>query len=108
MALLIALLLALFVLPRPWGWVVVATAALYEAVSSWLGWRWSRHRQEVVGTAALIGASALVAEDCRPTGWVRVGGELWRAECPDEARTGEWVRVAAVRGLTLVVERLQR
>lgn len=108
MALVVALLLALFVVPRPWGWVAVAAAAVYEAVSTWLWWHWSRTRRVAVGTAALIGASALVTEDCRPIGWVRVGGELWRAECADGVSVGERVRVAAVQGLTLVVERLER
>jgi membrane protein implicated in regulation of membrane protease activity len=104
-ALLVALLLALFVVPRPWAWVLVGAAVLYETASTWLGWRWSRTRKAVVGTAALIGASALVTEDCRPDGWVRVNGELWRAHCTAGASAGELVRVVSVHGLALVVER---
>jgi len=37
--------------------------------------------------------------------WVRVNGELWRAR---GAESGERVRVRAVDGLTLEVERLER
>jgi membrane protein implicated in regulation of membrane protease activity len=106
-ALVVAVLLALFVLPRPWDWIAVSAAAVYEVVSTWLWWHWSRTRKAVVGTAALVGASALVTEDCRPTGWVRVSGELWRAECADGVSVGERVRIAAVQGLTLVVERFE-
>jgi membrane protein implicated in regulation of membrane protease activity len=103
--LVVAILLALFLVPRPWGWALVAAAALYEVGTLWLGWRWSRSRDEVVGAAALVGTVALVTEDCRPDGWVRVRGELWRAQCTHGVGTGEPVRVLAVRDLTLVVER---
>jgi len=37
--------------------------------------------------------------------WVRVNGELWRAR---GAEAGERVRVRAVDGLTLAVERLEQ
>jgi membrane protein implicated in regulation of membrane protease activity len=103
-AVVVAILLALFVVPRPWGWAVVTAAALYEVATFWLGWHWSRSRRAVVGPAALIGVPALVTQDCRPDGWVRVNGELWRARCAPGASVGEPVRVVAIRGLTLVVE----
>ncbi len=105
MALVVAILLALFVVPRPWGWVVAAAAALYEVGTLWFGWRWSRSRVDVVGPAALVGTIAVATEDCHPDGWVRVRGELWRARCASGAGAGESVRVLAVCGLTLVVER---
>ena len=104
MALLVAILLALLVLPSPWGWVLVGAAAAYEAVSTWLGWRWSRRGPSVVGSAALVGSPARVVEECRPDGWVEVRGERWRARCEDGADAGELVCVVAVEGLTLVVE----
>jgi membrane protein implicated in regulation of membrane protease activity len=105
MALLVAILLALFVVPRPWGWALVALAAVYEAASSWWAWRWSRTRPRVVGPAGLVGAAAEVTAACRPDGWVKVQGELWQARCAAGADPGSRVTVSAVEGFVLVVER---
>jgi membrane-bound serine protease (ClpP class) len=49
----------------------------------------------------MIGAEAVVLED----GWVRIAGERWRAAGDAPLRPGETVRVVAIDGLTLVVER---
>lgn len=59
------------------------------------------------GTESLIGALGTARERLDPDGYVRIGGELWRAEVsPDSApvEMGEAVRVRAVRNLTLQVE----
>ncbi|MDH3520908.1 MAG: NfeD family protein [Myxococcales bacterium] len=58
-------------------------------------------------TEALVGATATVRETLDPTGYVRLGAELWRAEVAREhapLAAGSRVRVRAVRGLTLHVE----
>ena len=104
MALIVAILLALFVLPRPWGWVAVGAAAVYEVVSTWIGWRWSRSRKRVVGPEALVGELAQVIDACRPSGRVRIRGEAWQARCAAGADAGAQVRVRAVDGLVLEVE----
>jgi len=60
----------------------------------------------LVGVERLIGACGVVEEALAPTGYVRVGGELWRAECSDpgdRVPPRSRVCVRAVRGLTLVV-----
>jgi len=106
MALLVAILLSLFVVPQPFGYVLVGAAVVYEVASGWWSWRWSRARRGVVGAEALVGATARVADACRPDGWVKVRGELWRARCVVGADAGETVRVREVSGLLLVVERL--
>jgi membrane protein implicated in regulation of membrane protease activity len=103
MAFLVALALAIFVLPSPWGVVAVAVGGAVELVEAWLLWRWSHRRAPSVGAEALIGARAVVAASCRPIGSVRVKGELWRARCDDGADEGEVVEVVAVEQLTLVV-----
>ncbi len=103
MSIVVAILLALFVLPRPWGWAAVGLTVAYELATGWLGWHWSRTRTIAVGPEALVGAIGEVTAACRPDGWVRVAGELWRARCPGGAATGAAVRVLAVDGLTLVV-----
>jgi membrane-bound serine protease (ClpP class) len=103
-AFVVGLLLALFVLPAPWGLVAVGVGAAMEIAESWLLIRLSRRRRSYVGAEALLGTMAEVVVPCDPTGQVRVHGELWRARCPGGARAGETVRVVAVDGLTLLVE----
>jgi membrane protein implicated in regulation of membrane protease activity len=105
MALLVALLLALFVLPSPWGLAAVAVALLVEVAEAYLFIRFSRRRRAQVGAETLLGAAAEVVVPCRPKGQVRVRGELWRARCDDGADIGETVRVRELEGLTLLVER---
>jgi membrane-bound ClpP family serine protease len=51
----------------------------------------------------LIGAEGIAATDCRPSGSVRVRGELWGAVCRERVSEGEPVVVESVSGLTLRV-----
>jgi membrane-bound serine protease (ClpP class) len=104
--LVVAILLAIFVLDEPWTWIVVLAGATYELVETTLIVRWSKRRRAVVGVEALIGQRALVAAECRPVGQVRLAGELWQARCDRGADVGEEVVVEALDGLTLVVEPL--
>jgi membrane protein implicated in regulation of membrane protease activity len=104
MLLVVALLLAVFVLDEPWSWAVVAVGGALEAVESWLYIRWSQRRRPQVGVEALIGKHAVVTAECRPEGQVRVAGELWQACCEAGAAAGDEVVVRAVDGLSLVVE----
>jgi membrane-bound serine protease (ClpP class) len=98
-ALLTAILLAVFVVPAPWGIPVVAGGALIE-IGEALGllW-WSRRRRARVGAEAMIGGRAVVLDD----GWVRVQGERWRARSSVPLEPGSEVEVLALEGLTLVV-----
>jgi membrane protein implicated in regulation of membrane protease activity len=99
-----AILLALFVLPSPWGLAVVLGAAVVEVGETFF-WIWlSRRRRIRAGPEALIGARGEVVVPCRPTGQVRVGGELWQARCEAGVERGELVRVTAREGLMLFVE----
>jgi membrane protein implicated in regulation of membrane protease activity len=57
----------------------------------------------------LVGATALVEDPLGPSGWVRIGPELWRAELVDGAAAaprGARVHVVRVEGLVLRVEPL--
>ncbi|MCP9484330.1 MAG: hypothetical protein MSC30_00550 [Gaiellaceae bacterium MAG52_C11] len=101
---LIALGLAVFVLPSPWGVVAVAVGGAVELVEAWFLWQWSHRRTPAVGVEALIGARAVVVSPCRPVGSIRVKGELWQARCEGGADEGAVVAVVAVERLTLVVE----
>jgi membrane protein implicated in regulation of membrane protease activity len=99
MALVVAVLLAVFVLDEPWTFVAVATGGAIEFGEAWFWWRWSHRRRPAVGAEALVGMIGDVTDD----GWVRVNGELWRAR---GGSPGDRVRVRAVDGLTLDVERV--
>jgi membrane protein implicated in regulation of membrane protease activity len=99
-----AIFLAIFVVPAPWGIVLVAGAVVVE-VAETAFWVWlSKRRKPQVGAEALVGATAVVVTPCHPIGSVRLSGELWRARCEAGARAGDAVRVRGLDGLTLVVE----
>ncbi len=55
----------------------------------------------------MVGEKAIAEESLNPLGYVRVRGELWRAEVRGEKMViekGNPVRIQSVHGLTLVVE----
>ena len=104
MALVVALLLAFFVLDGPWD-VLVVVGALVLEVGEIVFWFWySKRRRVQVGAETLIGRTGVVITACRPRGQVRVGGEIWAARCDAGAEVGTAVRVDGRDGLTLVVE----
>lgn len=56
----------------------------------------------------LIGLEAKVMDSLDPVGYVRVKGELWKAELLDHrypARIGDRTRVVSGQGMTLIVEK---
>jgi membrane protein implicated in regulation of membrane protease activity len=106
-ALLIAIVLALTVLPTPWNLAFVAAAAVWEVVTMLGAMWWSQRRAAKVGTEALIGREVGVRNACRPVGRVSVKGELWQASCAEGASAGEVVRIVGIDGLTLVVEAIR-
>ena len=104
MALIIALALALFVLPSPWNVAVVAGAAVWELATALGGLWWSQRREARVGMEALMGREVEVRRACRPLGEVRVRGEIWKARCERGADRGDSVPIVGLDGLTLLVE----
>lgn len=55
----------------------------------------------------LVGARGVAAERLAPSGFIRIGGELWKAEAAEGHRAiepGDAVEVRDSRGLTLIVE----
>lgn len=106
MLLVVAILLAVFVLSPVWGLAAVVVAALVE-IGEFFFWIWlSRRRGVQAGAETLIGKAARVVSPCRPEGQVRVEGELWRARCEAGADVGDTVRIEAVEGLTFEVTRI--
>jgi membrane-bound serine protease (ClpP class) len=102
--LLVALLLAIFVLPAPWGLVAVAASLVVEVGEAAAFVWWSRRRRAQVGAETLVGAEGVALGALEPDGQVRVGGEIWRARSSAPVPAGGRVRVTAVEALTLVVE----
>jgi membrane protein implicated in regulation of membrane protease activity len=103
-ALVVALLLAFFVLDEPWDVLVVVGALVLEVGEIGFWFWYSKRRRVQVGAETLIGRPAVVITTCRPLGQVRVGGEIWAARCTTGADVGTEVRVEGRDDLTLVVE----
>jgi membrane protein implicated in regulation of membrane protease activity len=96
-----AILLAIFVLPSPWGIVAIAAGGLIDIAETLVLLKWSRRRRAVTGVEALLGKTAVVSGS--PT-QVRVAGELWEARSDRVLVPGDEVVVRAVEGLTLFVD----
>jgi membrane protein implicated in regulation of membrane protease activity len=101
MLLLGGILLAVFVVPWPWGVVTVLVGGLLDVAESVVLLRWSKRRRSTVGAEALVGRTAVVATPTQ----VRVAGELWNARSDGRRLTvGDEVVVRGVDELTLEVE----
>ncbi|MEN8158991.1 MAG: NfeD family protein [Myxococcota bacterium] len=85
----------------PLGWVTK------DALMFPLVWR-AYEPDDRAGSDGLTGSTVLVQEALSPSGWVRRGPELWRAELVDAASPvvppGAEVRIVRVEGLVLHVE----
>jgi membrane-bound serine protease (ClpP class) len=99
MLLLGGILLAVFVVPWPWGIATVIGGGLLDVAESFAFLKWSRRRTSSVGAEALVGQTAVVETPTQ----VRVAGELWTARTDSPLRVGDEVVVREVDGLTLVV-----
>jgi membrane-bound serine protease (ClpP class) len=102
--LLIALVLAIFVLPSPWGVVAVVVAGVIDVAEVVVGLWWSKRRKASVGGSALVGATGVAMGDLWPEGQVKVNGEIWSARCEGGCDAGTSVVVRRISGLTLEVE----
>jgi membrane-bound serine protease (ClpP class) len=84
------------------GGVAAASAAfLFFVIGMLLR---ARRRPVVSGREELVGAHGEALEDIAAEGWARVHGERWRVHAGTPLRTGQRLRVTAVRGLVLEVE----
>jgi membrane-bound serine protease (ClpP class) len=101
---IVAVVLALTVLPSPWGLVAVVGAALVDVGETWFFVRWSKRRRATVGVETLVGRTAVVVRALTPRGQVKVDGEVWEARAEYDLLPGDEVVVRAVDGLVLEVE----
>ena len=94
------ILLAVFVLPSPWGLIAILVGGVIDILESLALLHWSRRRRASTGAEALVGQRAIVANPTQ----VRIVGELWQARAGRPLVPGEEVVVRAADGLTLTVE----
>jgi membrane-bound serine protease (ClpP class) len=67
-----------------------------------------RRRSKLTGSEAMIGKTGMAITDLKPKGEVRVMGEIWRAESlSGDIEKGEQVSVKALKGLVVMVEKVQ-
>ena len=104
MLVLIAILLALFVLPSPWGLVAVGVGAMLDIAETVVFIWWSKRRRASVGIDSLVGQEGVAIGHLWPVGQVKIRGEIWQARCAGGCDAGTRVVVRAVEGLTLVVD----
>ena len=99
----VAVLLALFVLPAPWGVVAVVAAVVWEVVEKAYWFQRTRGIPVAVGPEAMIGRRVAVVAPCRPEGKVQLSHERWNANCSRGAEIGDTVIVEAIDRLALIV-----
>lgn len=103
MALTLAIV-GLFFMPDPWRLVILVVALCVEVLEVFLWIKFLRRYRVTTGAEGMIGELAVVMSALEPEGNVRVRGEIWNARSSVPVPDGGEVRVAAVEGLTLVVE----
>ena len=110
----LVLLIPALALPIFWLMPLSSAVPIYVVIvliSAFLYWLMMRAMREPIqdGFQSLIGTQAEVVSRLSPEGYtkymVRAGGELWSARCSDVLEPGETVTIAAVNGISLVVER---
>ena len=104
MVLILAIVVSALFLSWPWNLVVVLCGAIAEVGEVVWGRRLARRWRPRTGPETMVGETAEVVVPCRPSGQVRVHGELWEARCAAGADAGDAVRITALEELTLTVE----
>ena len=104
MLFLIALALAIFVLPQPWGLVAVVVAGVLDVAETGVFMWWSKRRRASVGVEALAGKVGVAMSDLWPEGQIKIDGEIWNGRCAGGCDSGTTVVVRSVEGLTLIVD----
>ena len=66
-----------------------------------LTWR-AYDQDHAKAESSILGARGIAEERLDPSGYIRVGSELWQGDAPSIEK-GEGVRVQGIRGLTLLV-----
>jgi membrane-bound serine protease (ClpP class) len=102
---LVAIVLAVLVLPQPWGIAAVVAGATVDLAQTVVYLRWSQRRHASVGVEALVGRRAVAVTRLDPSGQVRLDGELWSAVSDEPVDPGAEIVVSGVEGIRLRVRR---
>ena len=101
------------------NWIAMSDWLFWSIISFWivldvvlfpLTWR-AYDRGQPGRSRSMIGESGIARERLEPSGYVRVHGELWRAEIIDgnvPVEKGRFVEIVKMDGLTLFVEPLAK
>lgn len=103
--LLVLGLIALILFGTPWGLVALLAALCLEVLEYFFWKQFLRRYRLRSGPETIVGQTATVIDECAPEGRVRFQGEIWKARASDPVNEGDSVRITAVDGLTLEVER---
>ncbi|HET9938403.1 MAG TPA: NfeD family protein [Gaiella sp.] len=101
---IVALVLALTVLPSPWGAIAVIVAAIIDVVETGVFVWWSKRRRTSVGAETLVGRRVVVVRALAPRGQVKLDGEVWEARSETVLVPGDDAVVTGLDGLVLDVE----
>jgi membrane-bound serine protease (ClpP class) len=89
---------ALFVvLPVAMATPIAVVVAVVAALIAYQGARALR-QPAMTGVEAMVGSPGETVSELNPTGLVRIGGELWRAEAREPIGQGTRVQVLEVQG----------
>lgn len=105
LVIVVSILLALFLVPAPWGVVLVGCAIGLEVAGKVFWYRYSKRIPIAVGREAMIGQPVTVMSPCQPDGLVQLLGERWQARCKVGASVGDRLVIEAVEQITLVVSK---
>jgi membrane-bound serine protease (ClpP class) len=97
-------IIGLFFIPDPWRVVILVLAAFFEIFEVFLWIKFLRRYRVTTGAEGMVGKRAEAIGALDPEGRVRLHGEIWNARSSAPVPDGGEVRIAAVDGLTLVVD----
>ena len=104
MAVVIAVVLAILVLPEPWGLFAIGLGIVFEVVENAFWFRYQRRRRVRTGVEGHVGERAEVTRALDPEGQVKFRGEVWKARSEQPLAAGETATIKDVDGLVLIVE----
>jgi membrane-bound serine protease (ClpP class) len=100
----IAAILAIIFLDPPWKWVVAGVLLVTDVFEIFIWLRW-RKRRSITGSETLVDLHGEAIEPLDPEGQVKLRGQIWKARSSETVARGDWVKVDAIEGLTLLVSK---